>query len=503
MGQGIYKGAFVFSGRASKPFEEQIVKELKRIHKNGLKIGNINIRNFYDGEIILNVEEDAMMNDVFFNQSLGPEHDFNKRLPEDIKDKHTIHSLMMETFTFGDCARRIGARNVTAILPRYVYEKEFMQRLLARAGYDYVTANGYFSHDREPLTERSFFDLSKVPRRSTALPSDLRPGLELMLFGGTSGFPFVEGVAKKIGHLRHRNIKVHTPDYSMDKNGRITLTISQDVKGKDVYFIQCLYDPRNPEKRTEDNIMEALLFAYETKKAGAKRVSGVFPYFSYARQDKRYGPQPISVALVADLYYGAGYDGIFTIGIHSRESEGSFPKRMKLEDLPAEDFMIPILKQKKERNLCIASPDDGGLPIAINVAKPFDARYTHAGKHRDPETGDIDYFFILDKVADYYVAIVDDVTQTGASVIMTYDAVKRKRAAHIIAILAHGQFTGDALEQFNKLGIPVYISTSIPWPEDVLNKYDWLHQRHIEPLFGTAIHRHNLGRSISSLYRRK
>lgn len=473
----------VFYGRS---YQEQFLPF------KGYSVGKREIKDFGNGEIITTLKESIRMKDVLFVQ-LFNNHDYTTRLENGYKENHSVNDLLMETFLFGDCAQRIAARLVSAYIDDFIYDKTLMKRLFAASEFDFV----YVGDNKYDLTQLNW-------RRGPIL---IEPDLDLVVVKGSSGKSFGNKIIDKL----EEDKKVISLEDLMEfdkSNGKIFFTKQNlDLCNKDVYFVQCLYDPTHPRKSVNDNILESLLFAYYANNQGAARVTGVFPYFAYSRQDKRFGRQPISVSLFADLLYASGYDVVVTIAIHSEESEGSFPKRLKFEDLPAEGFMIKILKEEYGNNLsewCILSPDIGKIKLARGVATGVNARFSVANKRRIVAEK-VEETFILDKIVNYNLVFVDDIIGTGGTIEEAVKAAKRKKPKEIVAaICIHPIFNSGAekllSELHNNHGIVIYGSDSIPHSEEYLAINKWFNQVSITSQFAEVIYRLNQGLSLSELY---
>ncbi|MFA4984736.1 MAG: ribose-phosphate pyrophosphokinase [Candidatus Omnitrophota bacterium] len=272
--------------------------------------------------------------------------------------------------------------------------------------------------------------------------------------------------------------------------GEIRVKIDENVRGKDVFVIQPTCPPPN------DNLMELLIMMDALRRASARRITAVVPYFGYARQDRKDQPRvPITAKLVANLLTVAGANRILTMDLHAGQIQGFFD--VPVDHLFAVGVFADYINKLELKELVVVSPDVGGIKMARAYAKRFSAPLAIIDKRRDsPEKTEA--MHILGEVNGKNVVIVDDLIATGSSLIEGAVALKKAGAASIRAAISHGVLSGPAIERIDKCKVleELVITNSIP-----------LNQKHakvkvlsIAELLGEAIRRIHNEESVSSLF---
>ena len=273
--------------------------------------------------------------------------------------------------------------------------------------------------------------------------------------------------------------------------GEVRVKIDEDVRGRDVFIVQPTCPPTN------NNLMELLIMMDAMKRASARRITAVMPYFGYARQDRKDQPRvPISAKLVANLLTVAGADRILTMDLHASQIQGFFD--IPMDHLFAVNTVVDYFSKKKLKELVIASPDVGGIKMARAYAKRLGASLAIVDKRRiDDKHAEV--MNILGEVKGKNIVIVDDLVATASSICEAAEALKKAGALKIWAAVSHPILSGPAVDRINKSSIQEFIvSDSIPL--DPAKKNSKIKVLSVAPLLGEAIKRIHQEESVSSLF---
>ncbi len=307
-----------------------------------------------------------------------------------------------------------------------------------------------------------------------------------VLLTGTSN----PSLACEIGKLLKTQI---CEPISLFSNGEIRVRIPHNMRRRHVYIIQPTSTPVN------DTIMELLLMIDAAKRGSASEVIAVIPYFGYARQDrKEIARVPISASLVASTIEHAGADRILTVDIHSEQQEGFV--HCPWDNVYGSYSLIPVLKEKKLANLIVASPDKGGMKRATGYAKLLGAKgLALVYKERDIAMNNAsEALGMMGDVKDKNILLVDDMIDTGATLINAAQYLKNNGAKSIRAAVTHGLFSGSSLESINNSIIEeVFVTDTVMQRPEVL-KNKKITVVPIAPLLAEAIKRTETGESISN-----
>ncbi len=273
--------------------------------------------------------------------------------------------------------------------------------------------------------------------------------------------------------------------------GEIRVKINEDVRGRDVFIVQPTCPPTN------NNLMELLIMIDAVRRASARRITAVIPYFGYARQDRKDQPRvPISAKLVANLITVAGSDRVLTMDLHASQIQGFFD--IPLDHLFAVNTVVDHFNKLKIKNLVVSSPDVGGIKMARAYAKRLNAHLAIVDKRRidDNHTETMN---ILGDVKGKNIVIVDDLVATASSICEAAVALKKAGALRIFAAVTHPILSGPALERIQKSPIEEFIvSDTVPLGDKKkLKKFKVLS---VAPLLGEAIKRIHNEESVSSLF---
>ncbi|MFH1645094.1 MAG: ribose-phosphate pyrophosphokinase [Candidatus Omnitrophota bacterium] len=274
--------------------------------------------------------------------------------------------------------------------------------------------------------------------------------------------------------------------------GEVKLKIRHNVRGKDVFVIQPTSPPVNK------SVVELLIIIDALRRASARRITAVVPYYGYARQDRKDQPRvPITAKLMANLITTAGADRVLTVDLHAGQIQGFFD--IPLDHLYAVNVMVDYFKTKDIKDLVIVSPDVGGIKMARSYAKRLKAGLAIVDKRRRNDV-DAQVMHILGDVKGKNVVIVDDIIATAGSLVEAVSALKTKGAKDIYVAISHPLLCGPALERIKGADIKeLVVSNTIPVPpEKMLPNIKVLSTA---PLLAEAIKRIHNEQSISILFK--
>ena len=275
-------------------------------------------------------------------------------------------------------------------------------------------------------------------------------------------------------------------------DGEIHFYIDENVRGEDVFIVQSgTYD-------ANFHMMELFIMLDAFRRASAERVTAVIPYYCYARQDWKDRPRvPISARLVADLLEAAGATRILTMDLHSPQIQGFFS--VPVDNLRAGPVLANYLQNLELEDLTVVSPDAGGVGRARVFAKRVSAELAIIDKRR-PAPNVAKVLRVIGEVKDRDVVILDDMVDTGGTLVQTVEALKREGARKIFAACSHAVLSGQAVEKIENSELEKLILTNtIPLKETTKSSQKFK-SLSVAPLFGEAIRRINKGYSVSSLF---
>jgi ribose-phosphate pyrophosphokinase len=275
-------------------------------------------------------------------------------------------------------------------------------------------------------------------------------------------------------------------------DGEIQIEIDENVRSKDVFVIQSICSPVN------DNLVELLLMLDALKRASANRITGVIPYYGYARQDKKVAPRvPISAKLVADILTVAGANRIITMDLHAGQIQGFF--NIPVDNLFAAPVIIDYIKKIFNNDLVIVSPDAGGVERARAFAKRLNAGLAIIDKRRDAPN-QAKAMAVIGNVDDKVVVILDDMVDTAGTVVEAAGAIMKNGAREVHASCSHAVLSGPAIQRIEDSELKTLVVTdTIPLKKNAkdCNKIKVLS---ISELIGEAIIRSFKGDSVTSLF---
>ena len=275
-------------------------------------------------------------------------------------------------------------------------------------------------------------------------------------------------------------------------DNEIWCEIKENIRGEDVFIIQSTCNPAN------DNLMELLVLIDACKRASAGRVTAVIPYYGYARQDRKPASRtPVSAKLVANMLEAAGVDRVLTMDLHAGQIQAFFD--IPVDDLRAKPLFVKDLKNSpmvKSGNAIIVSPDAGGVPRARSIAKALDLDIAIIDKRRD-RANESEAMNVIGNVRGKQCIIVDDIVDTGGTLIKAAQALSREGAEIVEAYITHGVLSKDGAEKMSNDSAlaKLHITDTIPNKEsqgiDIIS---------VAGIFSEAIRRINHDESISVLF---
>ncbi len=272
---------------------------------------------------------------------------------------------------------------------------------------------------------------------------------ELKIFSGTSNPVLSEQIASFAG----KNLgKIGISKFS---DGEINLEIDESVRGHDIFVVQSTCFPTN------ETVIELLLFLDSAKRASAKRITAVVPYFGYSRQDRKSAPRtPISAKLMADIITVAGANRVLSVDLHASQIQGFF--NIQVDNLSSKLLMVEDIKEQNLSNLCIVSPDIGGIRRARDLSKMLNAELAVVDKLRtEPNKSQV--MNIIGKVKGKNCILVDDIIDTAGTITAAAEELKKQGALSVRAYATHPVLSGKAVERIDKSPLKeVVVSDSIP-----------------------------------------
>lgn len=310
----------------------------------------------------------------------------------------------------------------------------------------------------------------------------------MKLFAGNAHFELGKNVAQYLGIQLGRLTSTKFSD------GEIRLMVDESARGNDVYIIQPTCAPVN------DTLMELLIMLDAFRRASARRITVVMPYYGYARQDKKIKPrEPVSARLVADLITAAGASRIVCIDLHAEQIQGFF-------DMPVDHLYAgPIIGRylidqgyRDDDDVVVVSPDVAGVGRARGLAEMLTAPIAIIAKRR-PEPNKVDIVEIIGDVEGKRCVMIDDMIDTGGSIIQGAEALMKRGATEVIAACTHPVLSGNAPQRLQESVVSRVITMdTIPIPK--VKSFAKLSVLPVAPLIGEAISRIHLNESVSTLF---
>ncbi|CAM2898750.1 MULTISPECIES: ribose-phosphate diphosphokinase [Dellaglioa] len=312
---------------------------------------------------------------------------------------------------------------------------------------------------------------------------------KLKIFALNSNKPLAEKIADAVG------VKLGKTSVDRFSDGEIRINIEESIRGDHVYIVQSTSDPVN------DNIMELLIMIDALRRASAKSINVVIPYYGYARQDRKArSREPITAKLVADMLEKAGATRILALDLHAAQIQGFF-------DIPVDHLMgAPLLAdyfltEGLDKDSVVVSPDHGGVTRARKLAEFLKAPIAIIDKRR-PKANVAEVMNIIGTVEGKRCILIDDMVDTAGTITLAAQALMDAGATEVYASATHPVLSGPAVERIAKSPIKQFIVTdSIQLPED--KKIDKLVQISVGQLIGDAITRIHENKPVSPLFKNR
>ena len=276
---------------------------------------------------------------------------------------------------------------------------------------------------------------------------------KITVFALSASQDLAKNIAKNLGTELGKSRVHHFAD------GEILVEIDESVRGKDVYIVQSTSNP------VTENLMEILVLTDALKRASAKEITAVIPYFGYARQDRKAKPrQPITSRLVADLLSVAGVDRVVTVDLHARQIQGFFD--IPVDEMEALPLLYKYFVEKNIPDLCVVSPDHGGATRARKLSEALDCPIAIIDKRR-PKPNVAEVMGIIGDVTGKNCILVDDMIDTAGTICAGANVLKEKGAKDVYIACTHGVLSGPAPQRLQDCAAKeVVITDTIAIPED-------------------------------------
>lgn len=303
-----------------------------------------------------------------------------------------------------------------------------------------------------------------------------------LIFAGSSNKPLAEKIADSIG------VPLGILESKRFSDGEIWVKYGENIRGRDVFLIQSTNPP-------SDNLVELLIMLDAAKRASAKRITAVIPYFGYSRQDRKDQPRvAITAKLMANLITSAGADRVMTMDLHASQIQGYFD--IPMDHLYGSSIFLNHLNNLSD-NLVVVSPDVGGIKIARAYSKMLNSGLIVIDKRR-PKDNIAEVMNIIGDVENKDILLVDDLIDTAGTFVNATKALKEKGANKIFGAITHPLLSGPAYDRINESPVDkLFVTDTIDFDE---NKCNRIIKISAAPLFGDAILRTNKNESISSLF---
>ena len=302
-----------------------------------------------------------------------------------------------------------------------------------------------------------------------------------------SNLPLADSISKEL------NLKLVDAEVKRFSDMEVFVEVKENVRGEDMFVIQSTSYPAN------DNLMELLVTLDALRRASAKRITAVIPYFGYARQDRKSGPRtPISAKLVANLITSAGADRVLTMDLHAGQIQGFF-------DIPTDNlFAAPVfVKDIKDRYsdvpTIVVSPDVGGVLRARAIARRINAGLAIIDKRRE-KPGASEVMNIIGDVSKHHCILVDDIVDSGGTLCNAAQALVSAGAISVDAYVTHGVLSGSAVSRILNSPLKNLVTTDSIQATEPIKLASNIRQISIATIIGEAIRRVHTESSVSSLF---
>ena len=311
---------------------------------------------------------------------------------------------------------------------------------------------------------------------------------EIRIVAGNANRELAEEIAKDL------KVKLTSAVVSKFSDGETRVHIEDNVRGKDVFIVQPTSPPVN------DHLMELLVIIDTLKRASAKRITAVIPYYGYGRQDRKTSPRvPITARLVADLIQTAGAHRVLAFELHAGQIQGFF--NIPVDHMFALPVFVDYLREAKlDKDIVVVSPDAGGMERARLLAKRIDAALAIIDKRRSaPNVAHV--LHVIGDVKGRDCLIVDDMVDTAGTLTKAAEALKENGARSVRACCIHAVLSGPAVQRINESCIEeLVVTNSIAQPEDMQERLPCMKTLTVGPLMAQTISRVHREESVSTLF---
>lgn len=322
----------------------------------------------------------------------------------------------------------------------------------------------------------------------------MKPDTPIRIISGNANRSFAESVARRISVYKGAPVKLADARVERFNDGEIFVEIYDNVRNEDVFIIQPTSKPAN------DNLMELLVITDALRRASAKRITAVCPYFGYARQDRRTASRtPISAKLTANLMTRAGIDRVLTMDLHAGQIQGFF-------DIPVDNlYAAPVFALdvkhhfKTFDDVTVVSPDVGGVTRARELAKRIGAGLAIVDKRRG-KPGEVESMTVIGDVKGQRCIIVDDICDTAGTLCKAAQLLQDEGATEVHAYISHGVLSGPAVERITGSVMKSLVITDSIEATPEVKAADNIRTVSVAPLFAQAMLNVAAGNSVSSLF---
>lgn len=307
---------------------------------------------------------------------------------------------------------------------------------------------------------------------------------ELKIFSGSANRVLAQRIADSIG------VRLGACTVTSFPDEETFVKINENIRGRDVFIVQPTCPPAN------QNLMELLIMIDAARRASAARITAVIPFFGYARQDRKDQPRvPITAKLVANLIVAAGADRVLTMDLHAQQIQGFFD--IPVDHLYAAPVIIRYFQGKGLKNFVVVSPDIGGVKMVHAYANMFHAPLAIVAKKRKSAT-DVETLNIVGDVKGRDVIMVDDLTETGGTLMRAAALLKSRGAKKVYAAVSHAVLNPAAVSRLRQSKLEELVTTDTV-PHTKVKGFA-LTELTVAPLLGEAILRIHSSESVSSLF---
>jgi ribose-phosphate pyrophosphokinase len=309
----------------------------------------------------------------------------------------------------------------------------------------------------------------------------------MKLVAGNSNRPLAEAISQYL------NVPLARATVRRFADMEIFVEIGENVRGEDVFVLQSTSSPTN------DHLMELLIIADALRRASARRITAVIPYFGYARQDRKPSARtPISAKLVANLITHSGVDRVLTLDLHAGQIQGFFD--IPTDNLYASPVMVRDIRERFDlAKVMVVSPDVGGVVRARGLAKRINAPLAIIDKRRE-RAGESEVMNVIGEVDGRTCILVDDIVDSGGTLVNAADALLEQGATAVSAYITHGVLSGGAVARVTASRLKELVITDSIQPTEAVRVADNIRVLSIATLIGEAIARTAAEESVSSLF---